>query len=197
MSAVGKVLSINISSKRGEKKVPIKEAVINKYGIEGDGHSGKWHRQVSILSYERIKEVNKKGINAGPGDFAENLTTQGIDLKKLKIGDTIIIGDKDDIANLSKAYKDNNIIRNSANANKKKIAQLKENNLKFKEDNFKNFNNLEGYKDEVVLEVTQIGKKYTEVSRAYYIPGLPKEGIFCRVLKPGKIKTEDNILAVK
>ncbi len=152
MGAAGKVVSINISSKRGEKKVPIKEAVIDKYGIEGDGHSGKWHRQVSLLSYERIQEVNKKGINAGPGDFAENLTTQGIDLKKLKIGDTIVIGGKDDVIN------------------------------------FENFKNLEGYEDKVVLEVTQIGKKYPEASRAYYILGLPKEGIFCRVLKPGKIK---------
>jgi len=195
MGAVGKVVSINISSKRGEKKVPIKEAVIDKYGIEGDGHSGKWHRQVSLLSYERIQEVNKKGINAGPGDFAENLTTQGIDLKKLKIGDIIIIGGKDNIANLSKAFKSNKIIKNSAN--KKMITQLKEDNSKFKEAGFKNFKNLESYKDEVVLEVTQIGKKYTEAIRAYYIPGLPKEGIFCRVLKPGKIKTEDNILAVK
>ena len=180
MGAVGKVVSINISSKRGEKKVPIKEAVINEYGIEGDGHSGKWHRQISLLSYERIHEVNKKGINAGPGDFAENLTTQGIDLKKLKIGDIIVIGSKDNVANLSKAHKDG--------TNKKIKTKLEEDNSKFKEDSFENFENLEGYEDKVVLEVTQIGKKYPEASRAYYILGLPKEGIFCKVLKPGKIK---------
>ena len=175
MSTIGKVLSINISSRRGEKKVPIKEAIINKYGIEGDGHSGKRHRQVSILSYERIQEVNRGGLNANPGDFAENLTTKGIDLKKLKIGDTIIIGKKDNIADLSKIRKGN----------------------KLKGGISEDFNYPGNYKDEVVLEVTQIGKKHLEPDRMQYLLGLPKEGIFCRVLKPGKIKTGDNILAVK
>ena len=175
MSTIGEVLSINISSRRGEKKVPIKEAIINKYGIEGDGHSGKWHRQVSLLSYERIQETNKSGLNANPGDFAENLTTKGIDLKKLKIGDTIIIGKKDNIASLSKLWRAN----------------------KFKKGTLENLNYLKNYKDEVILEVTQIGKKHLEPDRMQYLLGLPKEGIFCRVLKPGKIKTGDNILAVK
>ena len=196
MGVGGKVVSINISKEKGEKKVPVKEAFIGKYGLEGDGHSEKWHRQISLLSYESIQRINKKGIDAKPGDFAENLTIQGIELSKLKIGDIIVIGCKYDVANLSKVHEDND--NNKDNANKKMITQLKEDNSKFKEAGFGNFKNLEGYKDKVVLEVTQIGKECPKPCRIYYLVGsciMPKEGIFCRVLKTGKIKIGDNIFS--
>jgi MOSC domain-containing protein YiiM len=91
---IGRIYSINISKEKGEKKSPVKSAGINRFGIEGDGHAGKWHRQVSLLSYESIAEFNRKGkISAKPGDFAENITTEGIDIRKLKIGDKIIISE--------------------------------------------------------------------------------------------------------
>ncbi|MGM0366215.1 MAG: MOSC domain-containing protein [Actinomycetota bacterium] len=88
----GKVVSINISEKKGGKKRPVKEAVLTSTGIRGDGHSGRWHRQVSLLSAESIEEVNRKGVGAEPGDFAENITTSGLRLDELKVGDIIKIG---------------------------------------------------------------------------------------------------------
>ena len=72
MSIKGKIESINTSKDKGQKKTQVEEAYINKYGIEGDGHSGQWHRQISLLSGESIQYINTKGVNARPGDFAEN-----------------------------------------------------------------------------------------------------------------------------
>lgn len=83
----GKIVSINTSKDKGGKKSPVQDAVINKQGIVGDGHSGDWHRQISLLSMESIAEVNNKGVEANPGDFAENLTVSGMDMTGLKIGD--------------------------------------------------------------------------------------------------------------
>jgi MOSC domain-containing protein YiiM len=89
---IGRIYSINVSKKKGEKKSPVESSSVNRFGIEGDGHAGKWHRQVSLLSYESIAEFNRKGnILAKPGDFAENITTEGIDIRKLKIGDKILV----------------------------------------------------------------------------------------------------------
>src|SRR3989304_5663589 len=91
----GKIASINISAQKGGKKKPVKEAFINELGIKGDGHSGDWHRQVSFLSYESIESFNLKGsINTSPGDFAENITTRGVDLTGLKVGDILTIMDE-------------------------------------------------------------------------------------------------------
>src|SRR4030042_5528565 len=91
----GKIASINISIQKGGKKKPVKEACINELGIKGDGHSGEWHRQVSFLSYESIESFNQKGsISTSPGDFAENITTRGVDLIGLKVGDILAIMDE-------------------------------------------------------------------------------------------------------
>jgi len=88
-----KVLSVNISEKKGTIKKPVPEVLINKFGILNDAHSGDWHRQISLLSTESIakfsKEANRK-INYG--EFAENITTEGIDLLKVSLLDRFIIG---------------------------------------------------------------------------------------------------------
>ena len=89
----GEIVSINISEKKGGKKSPTSSAVINNTGIKGDGHSGDWHRQVSLLSAESIQKVKEAGIEVNPGDFAENLTISGLDLLKLDIGDRLEISD--------------------------------------------------------------------------------------------------------
>ncbi len=91
MNIKGKIESINISKDKGQKKTQVDRACINQYGIEGDGHSGEWHRQISLLASESIQYINTKGVNAKPGDFAENLTISGIDMKKIKKGDTLLI----------------------------------------------------------------------------------------------------------
>ena len=92
----GKVVSINISDKKGVRKKPVEEAVIRTdYGIEGDAHSSSsWHRQVSLLALESIKKMQDMGLDVHPGDFAENITTEGMDLLSLPIGTRIQIGDE-------------------------------------------------------------------------------------------------------
>ncbi len=90
----GKVVSVNISDRKGVRKKPAKEALIQtNYGIEGDAHaSSKWHRQVSLLALESIRKMQAMGLNVNPGDFAENITTEGIDLPKLPVGTKMTIG---------------------------------------------------------------------------------------------------------
>lgn len=85
------VLSVNISEKKGTVKVPVDKIVMSDLGIIGDAHAGEWHRQVSLLGEEsinRFSSMNSKHI--GYGDFAENITTRGIELVKTKPGDRFI-----------------------------------------------------------------------------------------------------------
>ena len=88
------ILSINISERTGEQKTPVERAVLREgHGIEGDAHAGGWHRQVSLLADEDIALMRGKGIEIGFGDFAENITTRGIDLASLPIGARLQLGD--------------------------------------------------------------------------------------------------------
>lgn len=90
----GKVVSINISDKKSVRKKPAQEAFIKtNFGIEGDAHaSSQWHRQVSLLALESIQKMQAMGLKVDPGDFAENITTEGIDLPKLPVGTKMTIG---------------------------------------------------------------------------------------------------------
>lgn len=98
----GRVFSLNQSGAKGVAKLPVKEGYLKEgWGLLGDAHSGKWHRQISFLSWESIESQNtcpriQKSESEGlkPGDFAENITTQGLDLTNLRVGDKIEIGDK-------------------------------------------------------------------------------------------------------
>lgn len=84
---MGKVIAVCISEKRGTQKTNIKEAnFIENFGIEKDAHAGDWHRQVSLLSYEKIDEFNKKGANVIDGAFGENLVVDGIKFTELPVG---------------------------------------------------------------------------------------------------------------
>jgi MOSC domain-containing protein YiiM len=140
----GKIVSINISDSKGVRKKPVKEAVLRtEYGIEGDAHaSSDWHRQVSFLAFESIRKMQALGLEVNPGDFAENITTEGIDLVSLPVGTRMEIG------------------------------------------------------NEVVAEVSQIGKECHTRCAIYHQAGdcvMPKEGIFVRVLRGGKIEEGDII----
>jgi len=64
------------------------------WGIVGDAHAGHWHRQVSLLAMESIEKMRQRGLNVGPGSFAENLTTQGLDLLSLPIGSRVRVGEE-------------------------------------------------------------------------------------------------------
>ena len=141
----GKVVSVNISSKKGVRKKPVDEVFLKAdYGIEGDAHaSSEWHRQVSLLALESIKKMQGKGLDVKPGDFAENITTEGLDLVSLPLGTEVHIG------------------------------------------------------SEVLGEVSQIGKECHTRCAIYYQAGdcvMPKEGIFIKVLKGGKVRAGDRIM---
>lgn len=138
-----KVISVNISENKGTVKHPVEEITITRTGVTGDAHAGEWHRQVSLLAVESVEKFSKEAkrkINVG--EFAENITTQGIDLPGCHIFDRFRIG-------------------------------------------------------EAELELTQIGKEchgtacaiFKEVGNCV----MPKEGVFCRVLKTGKVKPNDRI----
>ena len=89
----GRVLAVNISEAKGTKKTNIQScALLKDFGLQGDAHAGPWHRQVSLLANESIEKMRAKGLNVSYGDFAENITTEGVDLVRLPIGTEIRIG---------------------------------------------------------------------------------------------------------
>jgi len=137
------IVSVNISENTGEKKKNVTNCLaVEERGLENDAHAGDWHRQVSLLAVESVDKMRLAGLDVWPGDFAENLTTQGVDLVSLPVGTRLRVG------------------------------------------------------DEVLLEVTQIGKECLKPCAIYYQAGdcvMPKEGIFARVLKGGKLEVGDTI----
>ncbi len=87
----GKVLAVCISSKKGTRKYKILQAeVIKNYGIKGDAHAGKWHRQISILDKSSILKL--KDIKAEPGMFGENIVSEGINPSSVNIGMLLKVG---------------------------------------------------------------------------------------------------------
>jgi len=84
---MGTVMAVCISEQRGTKKISIgKDELIENYGLKNDSHAGDWHRQVSLLCYERVEEFRAKGSQVVDGDFGENLLVKGIDFKALPVG---------------------------------------------------------------------------------------------------------------
>ena len=90
----GTVVSVNLSERKTVRKTPgTHGTLVLDRGFEGDAHAGDWHRQVSLLALESIQSMVDKGLDVGPGDFAENITTSGIDLLALPVGSVVRIGD--------------------------------------------------------------------------------------------------------
>ena len=141
---MAKIIAVCRSEKKGTKKEVVAEGMLREdYGLDGDAHAdGGTHRQVSLLAIESINKILSLGFNVGPGDFAENLTTEGIDLMSLPVGTHIFIG------------------------------------------------------DEIILELTQIGKKCHAGCAIYRQIGkciMPKEGIFTKVIHGGQARAGDAI----
>ena len=91
---MGRVLGICISERRGTQKKEVEEAVLKEnWGIEGDAHAGNWHRQVSLLSFEKIEDFRAKGADVDFGAFGENLIVEGYNLRKLPVGTRFHIGE--------------------------------------------------------------------------------------------------------
>lgn len=89
-----KIVAISISEKKGQRKHNIPEAeLITDFGMKGDAHAGKWHRQISLLGIASIELMKEKGAPVAPGDFAENITVEGLVLYELPIGTKLIVGD--------------------------------------------------------------------------------------------------------
>jgi len=137
---MGKIVSLNISRKKGVNKEPVESVELRvDHGMVGDAHAADWHRQISLLAEESIDFMRAKGLELDPGAFAENITTEGIDLAHLPIGTRLGNG-------------------------------------------------------QVVLEVTQIGKKCHQGCEIFKKVGdciMPREGIFTKVIVPGVLHRGD------
>jgi len=142
----GRIVAVCTSSVKGVKKENVGEAELKVgHGLVGDAHAGEWHRQVSLLALESIERMRAKGLDVGPGDFAENLTTEGIDLHTLPVGTRLRLG------------------------------------------------------PEAVAEVTQIGKQCHVGCAVFKQVGdciMPREGIFAKVIKPGRVRVGDAVEVV-
>ncbi|MCJ7652206.1 MAG: MOSC domain-containing protein [Actinobacteria bacterium] len=140
----GKVISVNVSETAGVRKSEVGSCLlIEGRGLSGDAHAGDWHRQVSLLAVESVDKMRDRGLDVGPGDFGENLTTQGTELVSLPVGTRMRVG------------------------------------------------------EEVLLEVSQIGKECTEPCAIYYQAGdcvMPREGIFAVVVEGGRVSIGDDIV---
>jgi MOSC domain-containing protein YiiM len=139
----GVVVAVSLSESKGERKRGVECAqLIEDWGLEGDAHAGPWQRQVSLLAQESINQMHSLGLDVGPGDFAENITTQGLDLPHLRIGDRLRIGAAE-------------------------------------------------------LQITQIGKECHARCEIYRQAGdcvMPRDGVFARVIRGGRIKPGDTAL---
>ena len=88
-----KIRAISVSEKRGTQKVNVRKASLDAdFGIVGDAHAGNWHRQVSLLAAESIDKMLAEGVKVSPGDFAENITTEGLSLHELSVGSKLRLG---------------------------------------------------------------------------------------------------------
>jgi len=139
---IGRIVAVLRSKRKGVAKREIATGYLRKdYGLVGDAHAGSG-RQVSLLALESIQRMQEKGLKVGPGDFAENLTTEGADLLSLAKGQKIFIGKR------------------------------------------------------IILEITQIGKECPAPCAIFRKVGeciMPKEGIFARVIKGGRVKAGDRL----
>jgi molybdopterin adenylyltransferase len=89
----GRIRAISISKQKGIPKTNVSEADLQAgLGVVGDVHADGGHRQVSLLAAEEIERLGEKGASIAPGEFAENITTQGLDLRALKVGSRLRLG---------------------------------------------------------------------------------------------------------
>jgi MOSC domain-containing protein YiiM len=141
---MARIIAVCKSEKKGTRKEPITEGYIQQdYGLAGDAHADcTTHRQVSLLAMESINKMRRLGYDVGPGDFAENLTTEDIELLSLPVGTELCVG------------------------------------------------------DEVILEISQIGKECHTGCAIFQQVGkcvMPKEGVFAKVIRGGTVRVGDDI----
>jgi MOSC domain-containing protein YiiM len=89
----GIIKAVCLSEKRGTAKINCGKALLRAdWGIEGDAHAGNWHRQVSLLSYDKIQDFIMQGANVNFGDFGENIVAESIDFRSLPVGTRLVCG---------------------------------------------------------------------------------------------------------
>jgi MOSC domain-containing protein YiiM len=139
---MAKIVAVCLSERKGTPKRNVGEGWLKENcGLIGDCHAGDPVRQVSLLPLESILKMRERGLEVGPGSFAENLTVEGLNFSELRIGTRLQVG-------------------------------------------------------EAVLEISQIGKNCPEpceVSRRIGICIMPKQGVFARVIKGGKVRVGDEV----
>lgn len=139
---MGRIVAVCIGEEKGKKKEDVGRGIMKKaFGFVGDAHAGT-EREVSLLAIESIEKMRKMGVDVGPGDLAENLTTENIELVSLPIGAKLKIG------------------------------------------------------DEILVEVTQIGKECHSNCEIFKQVGtclMPTEGIFVKILTGGEVRKGDSI----
>jgi len=145
---MAKIIAVCKSKQKGTKKEIVPEGILKEgYGLIGDAHADcDTHRQVSLLGTESINKMRNLGFDIAPGDFAENFTSEGIDLISLPVNTRLSLG------------------------------------------------------EEVILEITQIGKDCHSGCAIYRQIGkciMPKEGVFARVITGGLVKAGDTIRALQ
>ena len=92
--ARGRIVAVSVSGRKGERKTPVPRAtLVPGHGLARDAHAGPGPRQVSLLAAESIARMKAKGVDVGPGDFAENVTVEGLELASLKVGDRLAVGE--------------------------------------------------------------------------------------------------------
>lgn len=142
---MGNIIGVCISKEKGTAKKNIGSCeFIKDFGLKDDAHAGKWHRQVSLLSYEKFTEFKERGADIEIGAFGENLLVSGFDFKVFPVGTIFECGD-------------------------------------------------------VVLEITQIGKKCHSECEIFHQVGdciMPREGVFAKVLRGGTISVDDTLKLV-
>lgn len=92
MGAKGRIVAVCVSEAKGEKKRPVASGVLKRgHGLIGDAHAGS-ERQVSLLAVESMRKIRERGLEVSPGDFAENLTTEGVSVHTLPVGARLRVG---------------------------------------------------------------------------------------------------------
>lgn len=90
----GTVVAVCTSERKGERKIPAASVRLRQdHGIPGDAHAGNGRRQVSLLGVESVRKMRERGLDVGSGDFAENITTCGVDLPALSAGSRLSVGE--------------------------------------------------------------------------------------------------------
>lgn len=144
---MARIIAVCRSDRKGTSKEAVAEGCFREgYGLVGDAHADyATHRQVSLLAVESIEKMRGLGLELAPGDFAENLTTEGLELAALSVGTRLSVG------------------------------------------------------REVILEISQIGKECHAGCAIFQRVGqciMPKEGVFARVVRPGRVRPDDEIKIV-